>query len=205
MPSCTAEIRHPSFLRRCGVVIDIHQEIALGRAEEAIVEVRRADGFAGDAHHRIIAGGKGHRHRSQHAHAQAGRAVALLDAVAILGGAGEHGRAFAVAIGGADHVEGDFHVLVAGGLEALVAIQSVVGGLADDVALAQQGAAGGFADGFFTAGEAAREGAGIVEFLLMIEGGLAGGAGGQAQRGGSDDEKRDRKTRARHAADLQQQ
>ena len=103
-------------LRRLG------HEKAIDQREEAVVEALVGQRLAGHLDQRVVAGRKRQRQRTERADAHAGRVVDLLQAVAVLQRAGEgDGAAGAAALARADHAQLDFHMHLAGRLEALAA------------------------------------------------------------------------------------
>ncbi|MNT19018.1 hypothetical protein D3C72_1542530 [compost metagenome] len=67
-------------------------------------------------------------------------------------------------------------------LEALVAHHLVGAAAGDDVALAEQGAPGGLAGAGIAHREAAREGARVIEVLVLVDGGFFRGTTGHARQ-----------------------
>ncbi len=153
----------------------------LHQGEIAVIELGRGHGFAGHLDHRIIGRADRHRHRAQHAHAEAGRVVHLLQRIAVLQGVGEHRRTLvAAAVLGTNHVEADFQVGLAGLLEALVAADQLRIVAGDDVALAEQGTPRGLTGGGIAHRVIARKRAGIIEAFVLVDGGLVRRTAGTA-------------------------
>ncbi|MNH43436.1 hypothetical protein D3C79_1053390 [compost metagenome] len=88
-------------------------------------------------------------------------------------GVGKHDRTLLVThIWRAGDVEADLHVVFAVLLKALVAHHLVGATAGDDVALAEQGTPGSLTGASIADGEAAREGARVVEVFVLVDSGF---------------------------------
>ncbi|MNN38693.1 hypothetical protein D3C81_1527010 [compost metagenome] len=158
-------------------------QVAFDQSKVTLVELRRGHGLAGDLDHRIITGADRHRNRTQYTHAKASGGIGLLEGVAVLQRVGEHGRTLLVtAVGRAGHAEADLQVVLAVLLEAFVTGNLVGAAAGDDVTLAQQRTPGSLARAGVTDREAAREGARVIEVLMLIDSGFFRGATGHARQ-----------------------
>ncbi|MNF96527.1 hypothetical protein D3C84_793210 [compost metagenome] len=76
------------------------------------------------------------------------------------------------AVIGTDHAEADLHVVLAGLLEALVTADQLRIVAGDDVTLAEQGTTSGFTALGIGDRIVSGKGTGVVEILMLIDGGL---------------------------------